>query len=84
MRVRKILDDEAAAAKADGGLEGRLNDALDGGTKTPPAGEDARTLTVSYDEHGGRHKDWRSVCAEISYSHFGDWEKYHEGPPVTL
>ncbi|CAK0907840.1 unnamed protein product [Prorocentrum cordatum] len=84
MRVRKILDDEAAAVKADGGLEGRLNEALDGGTQTPPAGEDARTLTVSYDKHGERHKDWRSVCAEISYSHFDDWEKCHEGPPVTL
>ncbi|CAK0871469.1 unnamed protein product, partial [Prorocentrum cordatum] len=60
MTVRKILDEEGAAVKADKGLEGRLSEALDGGTKTPPAGEDARTLSVSYDEHGERHKDWRS------------------------
>ncbi|CAK0813206.1 unnamed protein product [Prorocentrum cordatum] len=84
MTVRKILDEEGAAVKADKGLEGRLSEALDGGTKTPPAGEDARTLSVSYDEHGERHKDWRSVCAEISFSHFSDWGKHHEGPATTL
>eukprot|EP00959_Pyramimonas_sp_CCMP1952_P365722 7659124-Pyramimonas_sp.AAC.1 len=74
MRVPRILDDEAAAMKAGGGLEGRLSDALDGGTKTSPAGVDARTLTVSHDEHGERHQDWRLVCAEISYGHFGERE----------
>ncbi|CAK0886357.1 unnamed protein product [Prorocentrum cordatum] len=83
MTVRKILDEEGAAVKADKGLEGRLSEALDGGTKTPPAGEDARALSVSYDEHGERYKDWRSVCAEISFSHFSDWEKHHEGPERT-
>ncbi|CAK0840736.1 unnamed protein product [Prorocentrum cordatum] len=80
--IAKILEDEAGPAT--GHLEERLHRALDGGAKTPPSVEDARTLTVDYDEHGKRYKEWRSVCAEISYSHFGDWDKHHEGPATTL
>eukprot|EP00959_Pyramimonas_sp_CCMP1952_P367640 7700535-Pyramimonas_sp.AAC.1 len=42
--IAKILEDEAGPDT--GHLEERLHHALDGGTKTPPIVEDARTLTV--------------------------------------
>ncbi|CAK0847447.1 unnamed protein product, partial [Prorocentrum cordatum] len=50
--IAKILEGEAGPVT--GHLEERLHHALDGGTKTPPIVEDARTLTVDYDEHGRR------------------------------
>ncbi|CAK0829901.1 unnamed protein product, partial [Prorocentrum cordatum] len=80
--VAKIPEEDAPPAA--GRLEDRLREALDGGAKAPPAVEDARTLTVVHDEHGERYKEWRSVCAEISCSHFGDWDKHHEGPATAL
>ncbi|CAK0807561.1 unnamed protein product, partial [Prorocentrum cordatum] len=80
--IAKIVEDDGAPPV--GGLEDRLHEAFDGGTKTPPAAEDARTLTVDCGEHGERYKHWRAVCAEISYSYFGDWEKHHEGPAASL
>lgn len=46
------------------------------------AADDARTLTVDYDDQGERYKAWRDVCRECKEYGFPDWP--HEGPQTTL
>lgn len=44
--------------------------------------EDARTLSVDYDEQGDRYKEWRRVVGELREYNFSDWP--HEGPLSVL
>ena len=48
------------------------------------APSDARTLWVTWDEHGTRYKPWREVCQDMSRTEFSDWVDLFETPPVTL
>jgi hypothetical protein len=43
-----------------------------GGTATPEAGDDVRTLWVSYDSHGERYKEFRDVISECSVQKYSD------------
>lgn len=44
--------------------------------------EDARTLSVDYDEQGDRYKEWKRVVGELKEFNFSDWP--HDGPLSML
>jgi len=51
---------------------------------TQETSDDLRTLWVTIDEHGERFKEWRSVCSEMSFTHFTEFDRYHDGPAAAL
>ena len=63
----------AAAAAAAG--HGGLHAALAGGAGLPPAaaGDDFRTLAVSYDQEGRRHKEFRDAVRAMRQQTWPDW-----------
>ena len=89
---RRVLDRLTAGGprRAEGPHEGvgeKLDLVLAGrspGAEAPGPSEDARIMWVEVDEHGERHRNWKSVCQETSTHHFPDWEKRHEGPHASL
>lgn len=52
------------------------------GSEETPQAEDARTLSVDYDDQNERYKDWRKVVNEMTEYNFRDWPL--DGPLSTL
>lgn len=52
------------------------------GQSTPIAEEDARTLSVLFDDHGDRWRDWKNAVSRSDENFYEDWPL--EGPRTVL